>query len=83
MGCCGQARAIAAQNNPAPNQQVGTPGRFTKVRFTQKAAVLIRGPVTGRHYQFHEGAYTQQMDTRDAAVLVKTGYFQPELGPHD
>jgi hypothetical protein len=62
-----------------PNQRVGTPGLFTKVRFTQKAAVLIRGAVTGRHYQFHEGAYSQQVDTRDASVLVKTRYFQPDL----
>lgn len=76
MGCCGQGRAITAQNNPGPNQQAATPGWSTKVRFTQKAAILIRGPVTGRHYQFHEGAYSQQVDTRDAVVLVKTGYFQ-------
>jgi hypothetical protein len=78
MGCCGQGRAIAAQGKAAPNQQVGTAGRFTKVRFTQKAAILIRGPVTGRHYQFHEGTYSQLVDTRDAVVLIKTGYFQPD-----
>jgi hypothetical protein len=78
MGCCGQGRAIAAQGKAAPNQEVGAAGWFTQVRFTQKAAILIRGPVTGRHYQFHEGAYSQQVDTRDAAVLVKTSYFQPD-----
>jgi hypothetical protein len=78
MGCCGQGRAIAAQINRTVNQQTGIPGRLTKLRFTQKTAVLIRGPVTGRHYQFHEGAYTQQVDMRDASVLIKSGYFQPD-----
>ncbi len=79
MGCCGQGRAIAAQSRAAVlHQEAGTPGWYTKLRFTQKAAILIRGPVTGRHYQFHEGAYSQQVDSRDAAVLVKTGYFQPD-----
>ena len=76
MGCCGQGRAIAAQSKAPPHQQAGTPGGFTMVRFTQKPRFLSGGPVTGRHYQFHEGAYSQQVDTRDASVLVKTGYFQ-------
>jgi hypothetical protein len=49
------------------------------ITFTRKTPVLIRGPVTGRHYQFHEGAYSRPVDPRDAAVLLKTGYFQREV----
>lgn len=78
MGCCGQSRAVAAQSKPAAAQMASTSGQVTRVRFTQKAAVLIRGPVTGRHYQFHEGAYSQYVDVRDAAALIKTGYFQTD-----
>jgi hypothetical protein len=76
MGCCGQGRAIVAQGKPLSDQQTSMSGGFMKVRFTQKTAVLIRGPVTGRHYQFHEGAFSQQVDARDASILVKSGYFQ-------
>jgi hypothetical protein len=34
--------------------------------------------VTGRHYQFREGARSQLVDARDAAALIKTGYFLPD-----
>jgi hypothetical protein len=76
--CCGQNRAAVAQKDLVSNQQVSPSGWVTRIRFTQRAPVLIRGPVTGRHYQFHEGAYSQQVDTKDAAVLLKSGYFQPD-----
>jgi hypothetical protein len=84
MACCGQRRAEAVQQNtmpkhdPASSEIVHTPAPWAKVRFTQKAAILVRGPVTGRHYQFHEGAYSQQVDARDAAVLIDSGYFLPD-----
>ena len=78
MGCCGQGRAAIAQTKLAANSAATGTSNFTKLRFTRNTAILIRGPVTGRHYQFHEGAYSQQVDMRDAAPLIKTGYFQPD-----
>jgi hypothetical protein len=61
MGCCGQGRAALVQGR-ANRQQV--------------AAIMIRGPATGRHYQFNPGAQTQWVDPRDAASLLKSGYFR-------
>jgi hypothetical protein len=81
MPCCGQRRAEAAQRNPMPNppnQAENTRASLRTVRFTQQAAILVRGPVTGRHYQFHEGSCSRQVDARDAAALIKSGYFLPD-----
>jgi hypothetical protein len=47
-----------------------------RLEFTQGSAVLIRGPSTGRHYQFGGGVQVQPVDSRDAAPLLKSGYFR-------
>jgi hypothetical protein len=47
-----------------------------RIQFTQQAAILVRGPATGRHYQFHPGTQIQSVDPRDAASLLKSGYFR-------
>lgn len=82
MGCCGQQRNALAQSQTAgqlktmqhiPIEQ----GPYTKIEFKHRTAILIRGPITGRHYQFHEGAYTQRVDARDAVSLIRSGHFQP------
>jgi hypothetical protein len=76
MGCCGQGRAALVQGR-ANRQQVPAPtGPSVRVEFTQQAAIMIRGPATGRHYQFNPGAQTQWVDPRDAASLLKSGYFR-------
>ena len=72
MSCCGQKRAELVQGAAEP----AAPGASVKSAFTQKSPVLIRGPVTGRHYQFHNGVFNREVDSRDAAVLLKSGYFK-------
>jgi hypothetical protein len=76
MGCCGQRRADAAQQISPANRPVDSSGAVADLRFTQDAAALVRGPVTGRHYQFHNRICNQPIDARDAAILLKSGYFQ-------
>jgi hypothetical protein len=51
-------------------------GQSVRIAFMPQESVLIRGPSTGRHYQFHPGAQTQAVDPRDAASLLKSGYFR-------
>ena len=46
------------------------------IRFRQSSAIMVRGPVTGKHYQFNGAVNAVRVDARDAAALVKTGYFQ-------
>ena len=41
---------------------------------------MVRGPLTGRSYKFHRGAYTSGIDSRDASALLKSGYFEKSAG---
>jgi hypothetical protein len=75
MGCCGQNRAALAQTMN-PQQANGLPSaKATSLRFIQRRSILVRGPVTGRSYHFSGGASTRGIDARDAAGLLKSGYF--------
>jgi hypothetical protein len=76
MACCGQQRASLApgKSTVAPTEQDA--GMSVNIRFKHPSAVLVRGPVTGRHYQFDGAANTQRVDARDAVPLIKSGYFQ-------
>jgi hypothetical protein len=51
-------------------------GQTVRLEFTQPTSVFLRGPSTGRHYQFNLGAQVQPVDARDAAALLKSGYFR-------
>lgn len=76
MGCCGQRRTALVQGRASGQPMPATAGPSVRIEFMQQASVMIRGPATGRHYQFHPGAQSQQVDPRDAASLVKSGYFR-------
>ena len=76
MSCCGQGRAALVQGKAAGQPMPADSGPSVRIAFTPQASVLIRGPATGRHYQFNPGAQTQAVDPRDAASLLKSGYFR-------
>lgn len=75
MACCGQRRAEAVHQISAESR-LANASPTADLRLTQGTAALVRGPVTGRHYQFRDGACSQPVDPRDAAILLKSGYFQ-------
>jgi hypothetical protein len=76
MACCGQQRAAFIQGKQTGTQPAPVAGASVNIRFRQASSVMVRGPVTGRHYQFNGSVNVQRVDARDAAALVKTGYFQ-------
>jgi hypothetical protein len=76
MACCGQQRTALIQGKATGTQTVHDADASVIVRFTQPSAVMVRGPVTGKHYQFNGSVNTQRVDARDAASLIKSGYFQ-------
>ena len=77
MACCGQQRAAIAQNKQSGVQNShDAAGALVSLRFKQSSPVMVRGPVTGKHYQFNGSVNTQRVDARDAAALIKSGYFQ-------
>jgi hypothetical protein len=71
MACCGQQRSALVHGNATEGFEGAVP-----LEFTRRTNIVVRGPVTGRGYRFHDGAYIQLVDHRDAAALIATGYFQ-------
>ncbi|HYK35963.1 hypothetical protein [Alloacidobacterium sp.] len=76
MACCGQQRAALVQGKATGEPSAHYQDSSVNVRFKHASAILVRGPVTGRHYQFNGTASTLRVDGRDAAALIKSGYFQ-------
>jgi hypothetical protein len=55
-------------------------GQPVRLRYLQTRPLLVRGPVTGRVYQF-SGAHPEAgVDCRDAASLLQTNLFRPVGG---
>jgi hypothetical protein len=45
------------------------------LRYTETSPILVRGPASGRQYQFSGSKPVQTVDPRDAAALLRTGFF--------
>jgi hypothetical protein len=88
MGCCGQKRAwfriasrvtapATAISHPAPSatQSVISDSPSVRLRYVGPTPVAVRGPTTGRAYQFTPGRPDQLVDSRDAMPLLQTRYF--------
>jgi hypothetical protein len=81
MGCCGQQRAALVRGNADRSQEqsesaLARSRSDVPIELTRRRAIVVRGPITGRAYRFHEGAYIQSVDPGDAATLITTGYFR-------
>ena len=88
--CCGNKRLALRNatpvkpslNAPRVSQRVANtrvpqaprpePSRTTMPPETSR--VLVRGPVTGRLYDFSGGQPSQAMDPRDGAALMRSGF---------
>jgi hypothetical protein len=86
MGCCGLRRSrlpavLAASPRPAPEAaghrfaEATAGGRGVALRYRERSRILVRGPVTGRAYEFSPQQPTPFVDLRDADVLMRTGRF--------
>lgn len=53
-------------------------GAFPSVtlNYMEDAAIRVRGPVTGRPYNFSGSQPSQDVDVRDAAVFARNGSFR-------
>ena len=47
-----------------------------RVRYMHQQRVRVRGPASGRAYEFSAAAAVQSVDSRDAEGLVGTGFFR-------
>jgi hypothetical protein len=64
-----------AFTDTAPQAGAAAPGTV-RLRFTRLAGVRVRGPASGRSYDFSAVAPVQSVDARDADDLLRTGYFR-------
>jgi hypothetical protein len=46
------------------------------LRYLENSPILVRGPVTGRQYEFSGAKPQQPVDVRDADALLRTGFFR-------
>jgi hypothetical protein len=46
------------------------------LRYTETSPILVRGPASGRHYQFSGSNPVQAVDGRDVAALLRTAFFR-------
>lgn len=80
MSCCGRRTsslpvAVPASTRPAPPMPQAANVGTVLLRLRERARVRVRGPVTGRTYEFSAERPVQHVDRRDADVLERTSHF--------
>ena len=90
--CCGNKReelrsapsappAKSPRIRPAPEvphaaAAAAVPYRAIEIRYVDHSRIRVRGPVTGRQYEFSESSRVQPVDPRDAASLLQSRFFR-------
>ena len=72
MACCGQRRTDSINNSSQPVNEHGP----VMLKYLERSPIMVRGSTTGRHYQFSGSSPVQVVDGRDAAALLRTGFFR-------
>ena len=65
-----------------PQQSSGLPGMPRSVvalRYMQSSPIRVRGPITGRQYEFSATAPVQAVDPKDAPALLRTPFFRQRV----
>ncbi len=79
MGCCGENRRREAiryrsvTRDTPPAESRSDPE--SRLRFTGRSAILVRGPVTGRSYAFTKERPELAVARPDVDVLLRPGLF--------
>lgn len=70
-----QRAANGVQSPDAVPQTFGSQSSVP-LRYLEKSPIQVRGPVTGRRYEFSGAHPVQAVDPGDAAALLRTRFFQ-------
>ncbi|HUY15363.1 MAG TPA: hypothetical protein VMX16_17305 [Terriglobia bacterium] len=66
-------------NIPRALQQTIAPAQPSSssvaLRYLEYSPIQVRGPVTGRQYEFSSSNSVRAVDPRDAALLLRTRFF--------
>jgi hypothetical protein len=52
------------------------PYSLVNLRYLEKSPILVRGPATGRQYDFSHTHPVRAVDARDADALLRTRFFR-------
>jgi hypothetical protein len=61
---------------PPPPAAVVVAGGDVPIEYLERSRIRVRGPATGRVYEFSGDARVQAVDLRDAAGLLGTRFFR-------
>jgi hypothetical protein len=80
-GASAPATAATSQTRMATVQQpmlrqAGGGNRVVMLRYTGKSSIVVRGPATGKQYQFSAAEPVRAVSVSDAVVFLRTGYFR-------
>lgn len=57
-------------------QSSGTGYLQIPIRYLQTSPIRVKGPITGRNYEFSARHPVQLVDNHDATALLRTGFFR-------
>ena len=71
-------RAVVAAPSSLPAAPVTqmAPAAGVALRYLERSRILVRGPASGRQYEFSAQHSVQQVDGRDAPALLGTRFFR-------
>ena len=88
MPCCGQKRAAASIAQPITEYKLparsetpaASPAREAVVplRYLENSRIVVRGPATGRNYDFSANEPVQPVAAADARSLLRSGLFRED-----
>ena len=61
---------------PALRNLSGGSSHIVMLCYTGKSAIVVRGPATGKQYQFSAAEPVRVVSVSDAVVFLRTGYFR-------
>ena len=76
----GGAVTPAVQPTPAFSAAPLNVGQALPVRYLERSPVRVRGPVTGREYEFSAAHPVRAVDAQDAKPLLRTRFFTRAAG---
>lgn len=74
--CCGQKRSATQSSPTRPTGRNIQQDALAAVRYVKNSPIRVRGPVTGRYYEFSGSRPVQSVDARDASSLLNTRFFR-------
>lgn len=61
---------------PQITAPVSMPSASVSITYQENSPIRVRGPVSGRFYEFSGSRPVQQVDARDASSLLNTRFFR-------